>query len=587
MSEKPERIDIPLLRWIGLVLLFFFTCGLYWSNFEDPRSYQRTIAYALGAVGILMSLVNFGIGLSVEGIPHSEKRTSQIFAGILLLLPLSFIYHYTNVTWEFRNTFFLGERDFTSMAEVINNIRKYGIFFSPFHGDENPSYLAHHFSPGLVFFAPFLGLADTRIGLALGHLFYSVILYAIGFSTLWWGRTKPNRDEIVLWLVFWGGNLYLYRMALSYHFEILFVVFFLALAWARYHSRIGWEAVFFVLVLSVKEDASIYLAIFYFSEMVYLLIRRRGNTREFGFFILAFLSYTVIIPTIRSWMGVEATENWTSIWGNWGETPREILVNILTSPDRILELFYAKKGTAWELLLGFGCLIVLAPRYWIYILTILAIHFLSDREWHNSFYNYYIYPLLPVLVLATKEGWEKVNAIAGSKASTILFTLVLALVFFRNSWDKNFPFPSPLQISHQTTNSQNSYQFTTTRDSYQSSGIHNHAGSIDSIDSVEKIVIKIPDGARVASQFDLGIFLPVSVDLYPLREDLGTLPLNPIHRKKNLPNEPEYILTNSRSGFSPYVSLETIAEWEKKWIQTNRYKILARSGDYTLYQRTD
>lgn len=386
------------------------------------------------------------------------------------------------------------------------------------------------------------------MALAWGQLFFSILLYALVLSLLFWNTEikKVKTKEIVIWFIFITANIYIYRMMTSYHFEILAVLFFLALLIFHTKKNTLAECIFLILTISVKEDMAIYLAIFYIGETIYSRIKEPKDwQRNFAFLLLTSFCFLVALPFLRNYFQVLPDENWIQIWSEWGSNPLEIMKNLTLSPVIALSRIWEKSSTLWELSVGFGFLFYLSPRYFFYIVVISCIHFLSGREWHNSFYNYYIYPLLPVLLYASYEGFRKLKEISFHKNGYQLFLLVLTLVFYRASWDKNFPFV-PTSVNE------------------------------EKVQSIEKLVRSIEESypsqpIKVAAQFDLGVFLTLDSSLYPI--------------SKELDHNPDLILVNSKSGFSPYVDLKTIASWENHWIDSGQYELWKEEGDFHLYKK--
>lgn len=541
-------MKVNILNRIFYSFLLLIIGFLYFYPLEDPRNVTRGLSYAFAGIGILGFFIHLSLKISIERNNFFLRKERLILTALIIIVLIAIVTHFVNITIHFRNSFFLGERDFTSMAEVILNITKGLGFFSPFHGNGNSSYLSHHFSPALAFYTPFFYIFDTRMAMAWGQLFFSILLYVLSLSLIFRDSIvkQIKIDEIAIWCIFITSNIYIYRIMTSYHFEILAAIFFLATIIAHSKKNTIAECILLILTVSVKEDMAIYLSIYYMGETIYSRIKEPKDwQRNFAFFLFTSFCFLVAIPFLRNFFQVPPDENWILIWSEWGSSPQEIIKNLLSSPISPLVRIWEKSSTLWELSLGFGFLFYLSPRYFIYIILISSIHFLSGREWHNSFYNYYIYPLLPVLLYASYEGFRKLKEISFHKNGYKLFFLVLALVFYRGSWDKNFPF-APTSVNE------------------------------EKVQSIEKLVRSIEESypsqpIKVAAQFDLGVFLTLDSSLYPI--------------SKELDHNPDLILVNSKSGFSPYVDLKTIASWENHWIDSGQYELWKEEGDFHLYKK--
>jgi hypothetical protein len=302
-----------------------------------------------------------------------------------------------------------------------------------------------------------------------------------------------------------------------------------------------WKLFWTACTIFVKEDASIYLTIYFLGEIFYTLfggksLKDKSFIIYFLLFIVSLSSFLIGIPELRKFLQVIPKENWWVIWERWGNSSVSIITGILSHPLEALYTFFNQRSTILEILLGTGLLLLFSPRYWFYAISLFAIHFLSSREWHNTFYNYYIYPLLPILLLSILEGWKNLRRIVNHRISVIC--LLLALFFYRNSWDKNFPFGiAPSDSTRMNT--------------------------------ALEVGKMIPPSSKVATQFDLGIFVFNQSSIFPLTKDI-------------LINDPNYsidaIYIDTLNGFSPYVPLATIQDWKKNWQQQGYQTIFSKNG---------
>jgi hypothetical protein len=641
LVSSPNFVATPAIL-LGLLISFLFLLPSIDPHF-DPRKYNRLIFWYCIILSVLLcknknpnSYINYKIFNSIL----------ISFAGITLAC---LIFHYIQITFAFRNSFFLGERDFTSMAEVILNTSKGLWFYSPFHGEESDSYLAHHFAPLLLLFVPFTFLSETRLFLAWGQLFYFVtLLYiiwniianlefkrefsssdsALNTNSLTYTYSNEYLEKFLLFL-FLLSNIYLYRILTSYHFEILFVIFFLLLIHSL-ESKTSFIQILFwtICTIFVKEDASIYLIIYFLGNTIWIygkrikskfknLRRNKINTklptkssseieseafRDGNFIFAGKLSYlsrnlillsisvftfTVVLPLLRKILDVEAEENWWQIWSTWGTSTAGIVIGILSDLPRAFNEVSKHSSTVIEIALSTGLLILVKPRYWFYILCLFGIHFLSSRLWHNSFYNYYIYPLLPILLYSTLEGWRTLRKKVSSSLRISVLLIILGISFYRNSWDNNFPFALP-------------------------------NSKLARVELAESMAAKIPKNSQVAVQFDLGIFLSNSSQIFPLEavslestsrnrysKELETNKKNktkqeeqkdnyknkfkhgPLNKNsKRISPNINYIWIDTKQGFSPYVSLSQIDSWKEIWL-SNGYEIFAEENGMQVLRKLD
>ncbi|MCG9876622.1 MAG: DUF2079 domain-containing protein [Leptospiraceae bacterium] len=571
--------------------------GLFLQNSStnfDPRKFQRILFWycLIFGIGFLLSSIRYAkssTSLFEEADSKKSNRSEEysttntkltnvflILIGIFILI--SYLIHYVQISYAFRNSFFLGERDFTSMAEVILNIGRGLGFYTAFHNEQTTSYLAHHFAPLLVIFLPFSYVSSSRLFLAWAQLLYFCLILTVIWNMI---RSRElNREETYLIFLLFLSNIYLYRLLTSYHFEILFVLFFLLLIRSIENDKSLAKIFFWTICTSlVKEDAAIYLSIYFLGNIFWMsakntlgisailgriksifatkLSLEKSEAFEFKqsflqfnvilFFLSVFL-FLIGIPSLRKFLQVSPEENWWQIWSNWGNSGLGILKGIISDLPRVLKEISLSSNTVVEIALSTGFLVIFAPRYWFYLLCLFGIHFLSSRIWHNSFYNYYIYPILPVLIVSMLRGLDFLKQSSTRQFIIPLLLLTLALNFYRNSWDTNFPFALPKVDPSR-------------------------------LELAETIATKIPVQSSVAVQFDLGVFLSNEVAIFPLEA------VNKEIVSNQSPNI-DYIWIDTNRGFSPYVSLSQIEGWERNWLRSG-YKVMYEKDGMKLLKKLD
>lgn len=586
--------------------------GLFLQNSStnfDPRKFQRILFWycLIFGIGFTLSSIRYAksspslfepadskkLNRSEEYSAKNKKLVNVFLILFVIFISMSYLFHYVQISYAFRNSFFLGERDFTSMAEVILNIGRGLGFYTGFHNEQATSYLAHHFAPLLVIFLPFSYLSSSRLFLAWAQIFYFCLILIVIWNMV---RTCALKiQETYLILLLFLSNIYLYRMLTSYHFEILFVLFFLLSIHSLENDK-SLAKVFFWTICTcfVKEDAAIYLSIYFLGNILWILgnnffpisalrVRiksifttklssEKSEALEFKqsflhinvilFFLSVFL-FLIGIPSLRKVLQVSPEENWWQIWSNWGDSGFGILKGIISDLPRILKEISLGSKTVVEIALSTGFLVIFAPRYWFYLLCLFGIHFLSSRIWHNSFYNYYIYPILPVLIVSMLRGLDFLKLKSTRHFLIPILILALAFNFYRNSWDTNFPFALP-KVDHSR------------------------------LELAESFARKIPSHSSVAVQFDLGVFLSNEVAIFPLeainklilsKQESGSLDKKETTLSKKSPNI-DYIWIDTNRGFSPYVSLSQIQDWEQRWLSSG-YQVLIEKEGMKLLRKLD
>ncbi|MCE9500043.1 MAG: DUF2079 domain-containing protein, partial [Leptospira sp.] len=433
-------------------------------------------------------------------------------------------------------SFFLADNDFISMAEVLNNTLNGKFFKTNYHGfGDSANYLAHHFSPALIFLSPFMILSEYRLGYGYGLIFFN-ILSLILFSVLLLKKNIRGSGFFFL-LSFFLLNLYTYRLFQSYHFESLFLAFFLILLIGIETGNLTGILVGFFLCLFLKEDISIYLSLF----GIYIFFFKSRKLGSF-FFLFPIFHFFVLIQFVRSFIDSSAAIDWSMDWKDWGTGYAEIFRNTITSPLRIAGIIAGKYQAIIEISLGFGLLFYLYPPMLIVIAPIILLHFISGRLWYNVLYNYYIYSVLPFILYACFKGYDRITSIRKENVFRFVMLFIFSLLLYRNSNDKLFP-------------------------------LHPNRVDLSRANNVSEAVSMITPGKEVSAQFDLSPFIKRKNPVFPI---------------KNTGNQRDYLLFDLNNGFSPYIPLKDLEQIKESSIRKGNYaEIFKRDGVILLYRSKD
>lgn len=381
------------------------------------------------------------------------------------------------------------------------------------------NYLAHHFSPSTVLLAPFLLLTETRNGYAYGIFFFNLMsIYTFFLLTR---SYIEERTEVHLLIFLFSINLYIYRILMSYHFETLFLGLFFLLAYLlKIKKQIPALTVFGVTLL-LKEDMPVYL--FLFSAFYAMFFEVKQGT--IGMFLAGTVFY--ITPLIQQNLDYEVLVNWKVVYLSWGGSYSEIIASFIKNPMKVADRILPKWKLLMELFIGTGIVWLMEFRLLFVIFPIIFLHLISDRPWHNEFNHYYSYAFIPFIFYGLIISYTKIRAKLTHQKRIALLLFLAALVFYRNSFDSDFP-------------------------------LHFKSVDMERVNTVKKASGLIPPDKGVSVQFDLGAMLPRNVKLYPLRNGY---PLQ------------EYILMDAKKGFSPYLPLTELTKMKNYLLQEKKYTI--------------
>ena len=469
--------------------------------------------------------------LVLKGKVKTAVTDKQIQNFTFLVAALQMI-HFIIIHFNFTHSFFLVDTDYIGIAEVLNNTIK-GNWFATNHYTvtSEANYLTHHFAPSLLLLAPFMYLSELRHGYAWGLLFF-ILLGTAGFYLLV-NELNNNFHKLVL-LFLYANNLYLYKIYYSWHFELLFVPLFLFFIHFL-NKKLLWSIPWLIALLFLKEDIPFYLFLYGIFHAIF-------KNRRHGIIIAVLaLSVYLVIPSLQKRLAHEIIVDWKVIYLHWGRNWPDIIVNMVSSPFKIMTTVAAKSSVIFELAAGFGMFFLFYPELAIVIFPVLMVHLLSVRPWFDTLYNYYSYSVAPFILLASIRGLQRLDDKPyRDKYKSALLLLLMSLVFYRNSLDKTYP--HKLQKTSRPRAA-----------------------------ALENFARNIPAEARVSVQFDTGAFLSRHTILYPLR--------------KGYPLQ-DYILMDL-NGNSPFYPVGELDQLKNGLLEEKKYILYRENQGMILLKRSD
>ena len=496
----------PILKFLSL-FLFFLSVWSTWNGFKN-----KTIV-----------------------VQQSPTSNPKFFKEIIFTICILFFFSYSYLfkLFEHLNSFFLVDYDYIGLAEILNNSLLGFPFRTHHYGPEvYGNYLSHHFSPSIIILSPFLLLSETRLGYAYGLLFFIILTFVI-FAFL---LIKKNiRGNLFLFsMILFASNIYLNRLFFSYHFELLTVFFFLLFFLGKEINKFSISIVAFLFLLLLKEDISIYLTCL----GVYFLIQKDW---KYGVCLIVIpIIYFLFVPSFfRSFIDKSAFIDWLHYWDKWGVSYLEIATNLVMHPIEVLQIFFSKWKVFRDFLLSFSPVVLLSPSYLLITLPIFLLHFLSDRIWYNTLYNYYAYSVISFFVLNILFSIPKLENFKEGKYSLPAMILCVSISIYSGSGDKLFPY------SKMNTD-------------------------IDRVNALNNVLRDLPKAKTIATQFDMGGFIPRANPVYPLHE-------------KNL--DKDYLLIDVNRGITPYIERSRIQEMVGRILEKKTYSLIKENSGIQLYKK--
>ncbi len=172
----------------------------------------------------------------------------------------------------------------------------------------------------------------------------------------------------------------------------------------------------FLLVLACKENMALLLSAYCVVQMIATRPRDWSHLRRWYLWPLLFattwfLVCTCLISPALNHGGVD----YLTLYNRLGNSAPEILRNFIVKPvlaASSLARSLTQGNLLWTLLLGFGALPLLRPRWFLVASPILLQHLLSWRSSEWTIYFHYAAPLLPLFWVAAVEGISRAKILS-------------------------------------------------------------------------------------------------------------------------------------------------------------------------------
>lgn len=467
----------------------------------------------------------------IKYIIYLQKKKIRLY---IILSYFLLILHLILIQYGDFKFFFLGDHDIVSITEVVFET-KMGNFFSSHHfgNMDTENFLSHHFSPGLAVLVIPLYLFSQKMTIPYTYTFF-VLLGLIFYERIIYKFLKKRSEYLIFSLIPITNN-YFYQLFISYHFEILFFAYFSILIFGLYTRYTLIECIGFLLCITIKEDISLYLSIFYF-----LFLVKKPGLKNFLFLIFSII-YFLTIPIVQENLDPSSHVNWLDSWNIYGDSKIDIILYFITHPLIPVYVFLEKISIFFRLVSGvtFFSLIPRPESFTFFLLFILQAS--STRVWYNNFYHYYGYTVLPFLLFGAIFSLKNFDFRIKNKLIEYHFFIFIIGSFIISNYSAD---EHPKNFSLQKENKK--YEI------------------------VSDVVSKIPDNAKVSTQFYLGMHLRGNHKVYPLRKERFQ----------------EFILLDT-SGYSPYTSIEELLDVINIKVAEKKILLYYTNDTVKLYRKID
>lgn len=334
----------------------------------------------------------------------AKKIIFPLHLSILIASVVSYISYYSYVTVAKHDNFYTGRFDLGNMDQTVWNT---------FHGRlftlTNPdgvnimSRLGIHADFLLIFLAPFYAIwEDPRMLLLLQSVVLGLGAIFVYFLS---NKVTSNKNISLALSASYLLNPFVARQNLyDFHAITFSTTFLLGTFFFLYIKKYRFFILFLILSLLTKENIFLVSAMFGF----YLYIRNKKlfGIALFGISVVSF--YLLISQVIPSFRG----ENHFAIsyFHDFGNSPKEIIANLLLRPDKIVPLFISERAFSYlySLLLPVGFLSLLSPLYLVFALPDLFINIASKNANFTSINFHYGAPIIPFMYISAIFGIKKI-----------------------------------------------------------------------------------------------------------------------------------------------------------------------------------
>ena len=197
----------------------------------------------------------------------------------------------------------------------------------------------------------------------------------------------------------------------EFHPEALAAPLLLLLIEARLAERRGWHWLWFLAVLSIKENMAPLLIVFCAIGVLQDWTRGRAWQWRWNLApLLAAFVWLVICAKVIAPRYNAGNVDYLQLYGHLGNSGGDILLKFFTEPARAFHALYealSKGNMVWALLLPFLCLPLLRPRWLLVASPVLLQHLFSWRYTEWSLGAHYAAPFIPLFWMAAAEALQK------------------------------------------------------------------------------------------------------------------------------------------------------------------------------------
>lgn len=343
-------------------------------------------------------------------VAHIEQFIKKYWREIIITLAIIvYVFYFTLSSFVRYDNFYAGRFDLGNMSQTVWNTTEGRIFqLTDPNGTEIISRLAFHADFFLILLAPLYKLwSDPKL-----LLFIQSIILGLGAIFVFQIANKVLKNKTI---ALFFAIAYLLNPSVGYtnlydfHSVTLAITFLLGAFFFVLQRNYKWFIVFSFLAGITKEN--IWIIISFFG--LYILIKEKNLPKKlFGLLIsvvCVFIFYYLVWIAIPQARG--GNHFALSYYSDFGDTPTNIIKNVLLSPQKIVDIMLEKDRVTYiyQLFSPLGFLPLAYPLFLLFALPDFSIALLSNNSQLRQIYYHYTAAITPFLFIAAIFGVRNVK----------------------------------------------------------------------------------------------------------------------------------------------------------------------------------
>ncbi len=401
--------DFITYYWASL----FIVPVLYLLNVEYMEVLIGCFVYIWVMIFIIYLLINRRVISNIDNVNFSKKSLYIFFGAVLF----SFVYSTVSKYYAF----YVPARDAAIFNSMMQQILLGNLGYSSVAGFYH---FATHQNYILVLLLPIYAIFPSQVTL---QIIGSFVIWFAGIMLYKISRNYLNQLLSLLAVVVFysspSNHFYFFRPELFFPLGIFLIYY-------AYLKNYNWKYVVLlsILFLSIKEDAPLYMPGF-----ILLFALRRQYKLSTILTVITILVAIVNLEFVQPYFvvkGHQEAAQTLAYWAQWGSTNKEILVNILSHPEKVIALLFDNSSGFWYLY-GYWLFLPLSNLFVLSTSIIPMLLFTTSDGPRHALLEYYPNALSAIALLGMLILTYRLSS-KYSKIKKIIYACLLFLLLLHN-----------------------------------------------------------------------------------------------------------------------------------------------------------